>query len=736
MGNVINSGVRERNVINVKNPPSGLTPMTGDGSTNESALLTAIVNYAVANYYREVCFPSGIFMIRHVPLGSNLKYSGNGKDSIIMAHTSIQTYEGIFNIDTKKNIQIEGLVFDGQKGTIPGDDQSGICSMWITDSTNVYISKCVFQNNGWVNINADGSNYIHVEKSEFKNSDCGFITTNVPSTNISIIDNSFDGATLSEPIAIMGQVAGWHENIVIIGNTILNHTQGSGIALKACRKAIVTGNNIENCGSGIRTLAATYSEVVYGVENAVIANNTIKNSTYQALYINDLSNSIVCNNVMSDSAWDAITKSNCDDVQFLNNRDAYFDLLPHVELGGDWWSVTPPTCQDTFYLDATGQTTAVWTFDNIVLTKSDIGRVITIIFNYAHFKVQSGTYLTLKSSPYSPKLGESMSFMYDGTKFIEVSRAVEFDPIPARTIPTMTVSVDYGSVTPPAQDIFYVDAPAETSGVWRLGNILGTGSYIGRKIVVINKYVDMVIGYPETTTLDLVTSPWDRWGVGNAITLVFDGTLWIEVSRSDYRKTGIATDTLDGDYYAIAAPLQDSIMVSADAGVGSGRWHLQNITTDNAFIGKKLTVIFDAASFILDSTGNLVVDEWRDIKANDSITLIWNGTKWLEIGRSIYRYEGLPTISQTTDYQSIEPPWQNVFKLTHTDSVDRHLEAITGSLSYVGRVIDIIFITNKWLVANGTTLALRSSPWNNPAVGASLRLVWDGTAWQELGRTS
>ena len=56
--------------------------------------------------------------------------------------------------------------------------------------------------------------------------DCGVLTADLPSSNILINDNYFDGAEWSEPVSIYAMKAGYHENVTITNNVIKNHIGG------------------------------------------------------------------------------------------------------------------------------------------------------------------------------------------------------------------------------------------------------------------------------------------------------------------------------------------------------------------------------------------------------------------------------------------------------------------------------------------------------------------------------
>jgi len=269
----------------------------GDGITNDTKAVQKAINYAASN--NKVLFiPEGVFSVRNLEYKKGLSIQGNGTTSILKADKSCKVWDSIFNIYNITGVRIDGVVFDGNKGVVDGDDQSGTVNIWIDSCKDVEITNNTFQHNWFLGVCVKNSDDLYFHKNKFIDIDCGIETADYPSNNIVIDDNYFDGAEMSEPISIYGMKAGYHENITIINNTIKNHIHGSGILLRAAKNVTVKNNIIDNCATGIYVCDATYDDVSYGVSNVVIKNNTIKNQQYEGILLEQISDSQITSNTI------------------------------------------------------------------------------------------------------------------------------------------------------------------------------------------------------------------------------------------------------------------------------------------------------------------------------------------------------------------------------------------------------------------------------------------------------
>lgn len=310
----------------------------GDGETDDTAAIEKAFNEAVTKN-GIVIIPEGVFCTRMLPLKPGLHLIGSSNHSIIKTHTSTALWESSTVIENllPANITLENIIFDGNKPIVEGNTEEGRPNLRIESSSDITIKKCTFQNNWYGNIIIYNSNGITVDDNRFLNSDCGVITLGKPSKNITVRNNYFDGADWSEPISIYASEPGWHENIVITGNTIKNHPNGQGIMIRAAKNVTITGNTIDNCNAGIMTIGEP-SLGLGGVYQAVIRNNHITNCQYEGILITDLYDSEISNNIIEKSK-NALAIKKADRCQIINNQiiesKGFFSGLTNSTVSGN-----------------------------------------------------------------------------------------------------------------------------------------------------------------------------------------------------------------------------------------------------------------------------------------------------------------------------------------------------------------------------------------------------------------
>lgn len=101
-------------MLNVKYPPNGITPAVGDGTADDTEAIQGCIDYAQANGYGAVYFPSGKYLSQPITLKSNVGLYGNDRYS-----TSIICRGGASKALLSGNIHdvtIANLTLDGNDG--------------------------------------------------------------------------------------------------------------------------------------------------------------------------------------------------------------------------------------------------------------------------------------------------------------------------------------------------------------------------------------------------------------------------------------------------------------------------------------------------------------------------------------------------------------------------------------------------------------------------------------------
>lgn len=138
--------------VNVLYPPSGLAAMKGDGVTNDTTALQAIIAYVSGLGGGIIKFPSKPYLITPgISIPSNIWFVGEGNAKLITKSTT--RYNVMMGTDNyASNIKFIGLTFD-QTGDTHGakpdkDTWQGCHILHIPDSDDIEISNCTFYGYG------------------------------------------------------------------------------------------------------------------------------------------------------------------------------------------------------------------------------------------------------------------------------------------------------------------------------------------------------------------------------------------------------------------------------------------------------------------------------------------------------------------------------------------------------------------------------------------------------------
>lgn len=323
----------------------GITPYMfgakGDGVTNDTKAVQAAIDYASKNGNGSiVLIPEGVFSVKDLKYKKNIKIIGSGEKSVLLADPRCVTWSGILHCNNIESVYIQNVTFDGNKPIVDGNQSEGTVLIWVTSCNDVNITDCTFRNNWYLGICIKKSKDIVIEKNKFLELDCGVLTADLPSSNILINDNYFDGAEYSEPISIYAMKAGYHENITITNNVIKNHTKGSGILIRAAKTVVVKNNTIDNCCTGIYLTSSKYSDVEYGVYDATIEENVITNCIYEGVLMVNFNNSKLIKNTIQDSGVFGILVKGSSGSEINDNTLLYTNINNISRLPYNGFSIT------------------------------------------------------------------------------------------------------------------------------------------------------------------------------------------------------------------------------------------------------------------------------------------------------------------------------------------------------------------------------------------------------------
>ncbi len=511
--------------IDVKNPPAPLVAAVGDDSTDDTIALQAIMDYiSVLPNGGVMLISDGIYHVKDLKYRNNVSIRGKGKRSILKAHSSCVAWSSVLECDGITGIDIDNVVFDGNKGVVEGDDQSGVFLTLLKDSTDINIRNCTYQNNGYGGVFIKNSERIFISNSEFLELDCGIITTQGLGRDIIIEGNYFDGANMSEPVSIYGLTDGYHTNVIIKGNIIKNHPWGIGIKMRATKGAVVVDNIIQNCGTGIEISYRESEGVIYNCSDIVIEGNQIQDIPYEGIIL-DLAQKVkCCNNLLSSIGTEGITAKYLENCVIVDNQ--IIDFNTKEEEGGKGIYVyscqsccvcnnkinTSYTSRSAIYLAGDGDTqTTNCLIESNVSTNANLPLIVA----------NGG------QSVYNTIIGNIGNLSGTDAQYASIYHD-NIDPF-SEELPTVIPGGDWWGIKPPRYyDTFYVDVPAEWgSGTFHVESMSGDFAHVGRviNIIVASPYYEFLDG----TNLKLKTSPLTTPPEGTILSFVWDGAVWRQI---------------------------------------------------------------------------------------------------------------------------------------------------------------------------------------------------------------
>lgn len=218
--NVIIAQILANYNLNVKFPPSGLKPASGDGTSDDTQAIQACIDYASQHEGMTLFFPNGSYLTSELTLHDTLSMYGQD-----MYNTRVVIRGGVKKAiisGTLRNLSLTGLGFDGN-GDIQVNnvdiidvscDSSSISNCFFTDGYTLLklnskvqsdISNCYFESAVVESANLTGTG-IRLTNSMFKSiSDVkGKTFINVGCDN-SIIDNCILDKEVKDPLIISGE---------------------------------------------------------------------------------------------------------------------------------------------------------------------------------------------------------------------------------------------------------------------------------------------------------------------------------------------------------------------------------------------------------------------------------------------------------------------------------------------------------------------------------------------------
>lgn len=373
----------------------------GDGVTDDTAAIQAAIDAVSSAGGGILTFEPKTYIVENTSgLGcliakSNVTLSGAGTPTVIKLGAAAGNCALLYSASAVSNITIDGIVFDGNSGSITSYDTYGVL---LDDVTRLTVNNCVFQNlrlDGMLLGQVTLAKQVSVENSIFKNIGVVGVGANgirvyhsrglLVNANyfydfiISPIDtNPTPGGDLETNVVVTNNYikngAGWlsgyssislladrilcQGNTVIGGGDIVVHDYaGSGQTTKDYR---VIGNSLTNTASGITVNQGENSDIV-------VSENVIRGFGRFGIHVLNLNSppsattnpTIVSNNIIEDTDTDVTYTTTNQPVCILmfnaNNVLCSANQCIKPRFAGIWASASSNvTISDNFVINQAG----------------------------------------------------------------------------------------------------------------------------------------------------------------------------------------------------------------------------------------------------------------------------------------------------------------------------------------------------------------------------------------------
>jgi hypothetical protein len=336
----------------------------GDGVANDTAAIQTAINACAG---KTIYFPPGTYIVSsQITLISNTSLKGEKGQSVLKLAT--QTWGvvngALFGSSLRTNIQLEALVFDGNKGNIGTARNNlivffrcqklavrdctfrsveGICLLASTDIDDIKIQGCQFLECGG---NPNNSNGYRKQAIAFDNTapyrnknvvieGCYFYQQGLDCISLADIDNAavLDNLSADSYSLLYSNPSPYFvTNLVVQGNVVQNCSEfGANTAvpplafdLLEVKGLVLTGNSVYGCDTAAIGLFA-------GTRDALVASNTIVDAMqdsglrFCAIEIDNVENVTVSGNVIRDTntpsntEFGILIKSNAVNLLVANN---------------------------------------------------------------------------------------------------------------------------------------------------------------------------------------------------------------------------------------------------------------------------------------------------------------------------------------------------------------------------------------------------------------------------------
>lgn len=285
---VLNEMLQNFNPINVKNPPAELTPAKGDGETDDTAALQAMLEYG-AEHNLPMIFPAGVYRVTSLNVPETAYFWGVGNPTIFKAPNSenaLITVAGdfaAFNINFNGNIGGNIAPADIITGTAENISLAQCnfagCVSCVDASVSgiLDVAKCHFNNYTDYAIHAKGTGQLMVDGMVVDNvANSGAMGLVKIGTSNSIVKNLTSLAIVPIGVEITGDFNSVEARIPKCENPVSDAGQNNSYD--------IIGQTMQKKVTGKMAYAANESEETMGSRKVINAEDVVLNPTNPLTY--------------------------------------------------------------------------------------------------------------------------------------------------------------------------------------------------------------------------------------------------------------------------------------------------------------------------------------------------------------------------------------------------------------------------------------------------------------------
>ncbi len=257
-----------------------------------------------------------------------------------------------------------------------------------------------------------------------------------------------------------------------------------------------------------------------------------------------------------------------------------------------------------------------------------VGQELTLVWTHATNRGELVTDSTTKlSADWRPAQYDALFLVSDGTRWVEVARSLGNS---ASSVASVTLSSDNQAVATEGLETVLLTSDNATATARTF--TVTASPRVGQKVTLVFISATNRAELAVAATMKIL-GDW-RPAQYDTLTLVSDGTRWIEQSRSyGNSAANVASVALVGDAQAVATEGLETIILTSDNATAANRTFT---LTASPRVGHRLLLLWNSANEgqLEESATQVLVSVWEPTNLYQTLSLVSDGTRWIEVCRA------------------------------------------------------------------------------------------------------